>query len=62
MMAKMDFRKLIEKNLKKQKMNIPELARKVQLNPQTIYNYMTGSSQMTAANLENIFDVQEIKF
>ena len=51
---KIDFRSEIKKLLKKKKMSIPQLAREVEMNPQTIYNYLAGRTEMTAGNLEKI--------
>ena len=61
MKTKIDFRKSINQALRAQKMSVPDLARKVQLNPQTIYNYLAGRSEMTAASLEKIFSILKIK-
>jgi ribosome-binding protein aMBF1 (putative translation factor) len=54
-----DFRAAIKKRLEEKKMSIPQLARKVELNPQTVYNYLAGKSEMTSVNIEKIFDVLE---
>ena len=50
----MDFKAIIKKELKKQKMSVPQLARKVGLNYQTIYNYLLGKSDIKSGNLERI--------
>jgi len=47
--------------MKKQKINTPELARRAELNSQTLYNYLAGNSEMTSANLETIFEILNIK-
>jgi len=60
-MRKVDFRKEIKKRMKKQKINTPELARRAELNSQTLYNYLAGNSEMTSANLETIFEILNIK-
>jgi len=52
-----DFRTQIKDLLKKKKMSVPQLARKVGLNQQTIYNYLAGRSQMFSGNLEQILKV-----
>lgn len=54
---KIDFRAEIKRLLKKKKMSIPALARKVDLNPQTIYNYLSGKTEMTSGNLEKILEL-----
>ncbi len=51
---KIDFREQIKKLLKKKKMSIPRLASEVELNSQTIYNYLSGRTEITAGNLEKI--------
>lgn len=57
----MDFRKLIKSEMEKREMSVPALARKVELNQQTLYNYLAGKSELTAVNLEKVFEVLEIK-
>ena len=56
---KIDFRGEIKKLLKKKKKSVPQLAREVKppMNPQTIYNYLAGKSEMTAGNLERILEL-----
>ena len=61
MAEKVNFRKIIQKKLDKKQMSVPKLARLVELNPQTLYNYMAGRSQLTAGNLEEIFVTLNIK-
>ena len=56
-MVKIDFRGLIKREMKKQKINTPELARRVGLNSQTLYNYLAGKTEMKATNLEKVFEV-----
>ncbi len=55
-MKKVDFRSEIDRLLKKKRMSVPQLAREVDLNPQTIYNYLQGRSEITAGNLERILE------
>ena len=43
-MVKIDFRGLIKREMKKQQVNTPELARRTNLNAQTIYNYLAGKT------------------
>ena len=57
----MDFKKIIKKQMKKQKINIPALARKVEINSQTLYNYLGGKSEMTAGNLEKVFNILNVR-
>ena len=51
-----DFRKMLKKEMKKRKLSVPALARAVELHHQTIYDYLEGKSQITAANLEKILN------
>jgi transcriptional regulator with XRE-family HTH domain len=55
-----DFRKIIKTSIKKQKLSIPQLARLVELNQSSIYNYMSGKSEMTSGNLERILEALKI--
>jgi transcriptional regulator with XRE-family HTH domain len=55
-MTKIDFRAEIKKLMKKRKINVPALAREVELNPQTLYNYLAGRTEMTSGNLEKILE------
>ena len=57
----MDFREKIKSRLATRKMKVPELSRLVEMNQQNIYKYLSGKCEMTAANLERIFDVLKIK-
>jgi len=54
--ADVDFRGKIKKELKAKKMSVPQLARLVNLNPQTIYNYLSGKTELGADSLEEILD------
>jgi len=45
-MSKIDFRKAIKKRMNTKKINTPELARKAELNVQTLYNFLAGKSEM----------------
>jgi len=60
-MAKIDFRKEIKKQMKVAKIKTPELARKAELNVQTLYNFLSGKSEMTTSNLENILEILGFK-
>lgn len=46
---------MIKKNIK-----TPALARKAELNAQTLYNYFSGKSELTAGNLEKVFTILDI--
>ena len=61
MMAKIDFRKAIKKQMIVTKIKTPELARKGELNVQTLYNFLAGKSEMTTGNLEAILEILGFK-
>lgn len=60
-MAGIEFRRIIKSAMKKQKINTPELARRAQMNAQTLYNYLAGKSEMTGGNLEAILGILGFK-
>jgi transcriptional regulator with XRE-family HTH domain len=47
-----DLRSKIKSQMKRKKLSVPALARALGLNQQTLYNYLAGKSELTAANLE----------
>jgi len=55
-MARLNIRKLVRREMTKQRISIPTMARRLELNPQTLYNYFAGRSELTAANLEGIIE------
>ena len=55
-MAKLNLRKQIKSQMKKRKLSVPAMARALELNPQTLYNYLAGKSELTAANMERLLD------
>ena len=52
-----DFKGQIRTLLRSKKLSIAKLAREAGMNQATLYNYLAGRSEMTAANLEKVFDV-----
>jgi len=56
-----DFRTQIRKAMKKQKMSGYKLAHQVNLNPNTVYRYLEGKTQITVGNLERILSVLQIE-
>ncbi|RKY23755.1 MAG: hypothetical protein DRP62_05300 [Planctomycetota bacterium] len=62
-MTKIDFRRQIKKHLKAKKMSVPQLTFAVnkkygtELNYSTLYRYLQGRSELTAANLERILNI-----
>jgi len=58
---KIDLRKLIIKRRKQLKMSVPELARQTGLNHQTLYNYLSGKTELGADSLEKVFQALNIK-
>ena len=49
-----DLRAQIKTAMKRKKLSVPALARELGLNQQTLYNYLSGKSELTAANLEGL--------
>jgi transcriptional regulator with XRE-family HTH domain len=47
-----DLRTQIKAQMKRKTLSVPALARTLGLNQQTVYNYLAGKSELTAANLE----------
>jgi len=62
MIKQIDFRSLIKKKMKQQNVSVPQIARAAELNSQTLYNYFSGRSELTAANLQKIFTLLKIKY
>lgn len=60
-MTRIDFREEIKKRMKRQKINIPELARRAELNVNTVYNFFAGRSEMTSGNLEIILEILQVQ-
>lgn len=58
---KTNFRKQIKELLQAKGIKVPELSRMVDLNQQTIYNYLRedNPSEMTACNVEKILNTLE---
>lgn len=58
-MSKINFREMIEESMHKKGVSLTKLARRADLHHQTVFNYMKGYSEMTAANLENLLNTLE---
>jgi transcriptional regulator with XRE-family HTH domain len=56
-----DFRRMIRRAIKARKMSIPQLARQADCNPQTLYNYLAGRSEIKADLLARAFAALGIK-
>jgi len=56
-MAKTNFREQIKKLIKEKGISISKLARLADLSTGTVFNYLNGISEMSAANLGKLFDV-----
>ena len=54
--VEVDFKKAIRKLLIQKDISVAKLARKADMCQQTIYNYLEGNSEMTAANLEKVIN------
>jgi len=53
-MAKIDLRKQIKRQMKKQKISVPVMARKLECHPGTIYDYLSGKKALGADYLEKL--------
>lgn len=58
-MSKINFREIIQELLDKKGISLTKLARKADLHHQTVFNYLNGHSEMTAANLEALLNTLE---
>lgn len=56
-MEKTDFRREIKNLIDEKGISIAKLARKADLNQGTVYNYLNGVSELTAANLAKLYDI-----
>lgn len=56
-MTKIDFRKQIKVLIKQKKVSVAKLSRMADLNSSTVYGYLNGSSEISAANLAKLFDI-----
>jgi len=52
-----DFRLQIRTLMERKKISIAKLSRMTDLNSGTVYKYLRGETEMTAANLEKLFNV-----
>lgn len=52
-----DFRQQLKTLLRRKKTSIAKIARDADMNQATVYNYLAGRSEMTAANLEKLFNL-----
>jgi len=55
----MKFRDELQKRIIEKGISIAQLARKADIHQSTIYNFLKGETQMTAAKLEKLFDILE---
>ena len=53
----MGLRKELQAAIKKKHISVAKLARFADINQDTIYNFLRGNSEMTAANLDKLFEV-----
>jgi len=54
-MASNDIRSIIRYKINQRRESIPQIARELDLNHQTLYNYLAGRSEMRADNLLKLF-------
>jgi len=55
-MKNTDFKTQIKSLMEQKKISTARLSRISDIHPDTIYKYLRGESEMTAANLEKIFN------
>ena len=53
----MDLRKTIKDSMDEHHITIPKLARKIDCNHMTLYNYFAGRTALSADRIETIMDV-----
>lgn len=53
---KTDFKNQIKKLMKQKKISVPKLARAVDVANQTIYNYLSGRTDIAASTVEKMLD------
>ena len=56
-MTETDLRKTIKDKMWDLRLSTPQLARKLDLNQQTVYNYLAGRTQMNEDNLVRLLKV-----
>jgi transcriptional regulator with XRE-family HTH domain len=54
---KIDFRQQIKTLMTQKEISAAKLARKADLNSGTVYKYLDGTSEISAANLAKLFNV-----
>ena len=54
-----NFKTLIMQNIKKQKISIPQLARRAGVDPNILYRYVKGQTEMRADKLESVLNALE---
>jgi len=47
----------LQNEINKKEISVAKLARLADIHPDTIYKFLDGNTQMTAANLDKLFDV-----
>jgi transcriptional regulator with XRE-family HTH domain len=55
------MREKIRTRIKELKTSIPEVSRKAGFNQVTLYNYLAGRSEITAAKLEKVLEILKIE-
>ena len=60
-MAKQDIRKTVKTKMRAMHISVPVLARRVNCNPLTLYNFFQGNSQLGADLLQDVFNELKIK-
>jgi len=57
----MDLRKIIAARLRQQKIKVPAVARRLECNQQTLYNYLAGRSELGSGLLGKLLEILEIQ-
>lgn len=58
----MDLRKTITARMRREKISVPAVARQLECNQQTLYNYLSGRSELGAGLLEKLLEILKIQF
>ncbi len=56
-MSQINFRQMLRELIFKKNISVAKLARKADLNHCTVYKYLREETEMTAANLESLFNI-----
>jgi len=57
----MDIRKTITARMQQEKISVPAIARQLECNQQTLYNYLAGRSELGSGLLEKLLEILKIQ-